>query len=152
MRIPLFLSMALLVLSACIDERTIIYTERIAILPDASGYLAKDIRALSKTESELVLREVVGEESRELFTAPLKEFSDAKFTFALAGDTIRLFHTQAGLPAALRPAPAQPTFPLRIEPASPSELAWRTSGTPEGDAIFYAPDKWKAFLELSKKP
>lgn len=142
----------LLSLSACIDERVIIYTERIAILPDASGYLAKDIRALSKTESELVIREVVGEASRELYTAPLKDFTDAKFTFTLAGDTIRLFHTQPKLPSALRAAPDRPSFPVRIEPASPSELAWRTSGTAEGDAIFYAPDKWKAFLALQKAP
>lgn len=146
-------ALALLTLAStgCEEEMPVILTERIALLPDGSGYLSKEVRARSKDETELAIREVVGGTSRDLFLAPLKDFQDVKFAFAITGDTIRLFHAQPLLDGALKPV-EKSAHAIRVEPALPSTVSWLTAGTQEGDAIFYAPDRWKAFLEISRKP
>ena len=132
----------------CVEEKQIIYSERIAILPDKSGMLIKEVRSFGKAETELVIRESVGKISKEIFIVTLSGSQDVKFKFRLSGDTIVLTHAQPGLEQTLRTVgPA--SFPIRTESAA--SAAWLSSGTSEGDPIFYAEDKWGAYLDMLPK-
>lgn len=139
---------AALALLGCVEEKQIIYSERIALLPDKSGMLIKEVRSFGKAETEMVIRESVGDASKEIFVVPLSGSQDVKFKFRLAGDTIVLTHAQPGLEQTLRKV-GPSSFPIRTESAS--SAAWLSSGTSEGDPIFYAEDKWGAYLDMMPK-
>lgn len=136
-----------LLASGCKEEQPIIYSERIAILPDRSGLLVKEMRALDKSRNELIIKRTAGESVQELFLVSLAEFEDVKFRFRLSGDTVILAHTQPAFGKAVRVL--NPSgFPIRFETLSPAE--WLSTGTLEGDAIFYAEDKWGAFFDMTR--
>lgn len=139
---------ALLLLSACKEEKKSIYSERIAILPDASGLLIKEVRADAQGKPLVTFFESHGDMQRELAEAPLAGSGDVKFRFALRKDTVVLYHAEPALQPALAGLALAASFPVRFEAVESAR--WLTVGTQEGDAIFYAPDKWKAFLDLSR--
>ena len=139
---------AALAILGCVEEKQIVYSERIAILPDKSGMLIKEVRSFGKAETEMVIRESVGKVSKEIFIVPLSGSQDVKFKFRLSGDTIVLTHAQPGLEQTLRTV-GPSSFPIRTESAA--SAAWLSSGTSEGDPIFYAEDKWGAYFGLPPK-
>lgn len=133
----------------CKEEKPIIYSERIAILPDKSGLLIKEVRSLDKTRNELVIKEVIGSSVKELFLFPLTVSPDVKFKFMLLHDTLYLVHSQLGFEDALKTL-NQPAFPVRFGFMPPAK--WLATGTVEGDPIFYAQDKWGAYLDMLRTP
>jgi hypothetical protein len=135
-------------LAGCKEEKPTVYSERVAVLPDKSGLLIKEIREVTKTETEMVLKEVVGSQTREIFVVPLTGFPDVRFRFKVGGDTVYLAHTQPDFEKAIQSV-AKPTFPIRTEHLSSTE--WLTAGTAEGDPIFYSEEKWGALLELMRR-
>lgn len=132
----------------CKEEQPVVYSERVAVLPDQSGLLNKEIREIDKTHTELVILETIGGKSKDILRVALSEFSDVRFRFKLASDTICLVHTQAGLEGAIQPL-ASPAFPIITERVTETE--WLTGGLQEGDPLFYAQDKWGALVELVRK-
>jgi hypothetical protein len=143
----LLLAISVLFVSGCKEEKPIVYSERIAILPDRSGLLIKEVRVLDKARNEMVIKRIAGESVQELFLVSLAEFDDVKFKFRIGGDTIYLVHTQPAFDKALRVV-NPPTTPIRYETVSPAE--WLSTGTLEGDPIFYAEEKWGAFFDLMR--
>lgn len=137
-----------LILVGCKEERPVIYSERVAVLPDKSGFLTKEIREIDKSRSELVISEVVGKKSSDVIVVPLTNFQDVRFRFKLVMDTIYLVHTQAEFEREIHSLGA-PTFPIKTECVK--EVAWLTSGIQEGDPLFYTQEKWGALLELAKR-
>ena len=144
----LWLGVALL-LFGCKPEIKVIYSERIALLPDASGLLVKEIRADAEGRTFLAIVETRGNARRELISAPMGTVPDVKFHSELRGDTLFLFHTVPAMEAGLSSASAAGKFPIRC--VLLSDARWLATGTEEGNAIFYAPDKWKAYLDLTRK-
>lgn len=145
---PAALLLGALLIPGCKEERPVVYSERVALFPDQSGLLNKEIREIDKTRRELVILETIGGKSKDILRVPLSEFNDVRFKFKLASDTICLVHTQAGLEVAIQSL-AGPTFPIRTERVTETE--WVTGGLQEGDPLFYAQDKWGALLELVRK-
>jgi hypothetical protein len=141
-------ALALACLSACKEETKVVYSERIALLPDASGLLVKEVRADAQGKQSLALLESRNGAQRELAVLPMQGAGDPRFRFAVRKDTIVLFHAEPAMQAALAGAVTSAAFPIRFEQVESGR--WLTVGTEEGHAIFYAPDKWKAFLELSR--
>lgn len=144
----LFLLVESLALFGCKEEKPVIYSERIGILPDRSGLLIKEVRSVDKSRNEMVIKEVAGKSEKEIFLVPLLEFQDVKFKFTLLHDTLHLIHTQPGFEKVLQPINPS-TFPIQTNPVSAAE--WLSSGTMEGDPIFYAEDKWGAYFDLMRK-
>ena len=144
----LFLIIESMVIFGCKEEKPVIYSERIAILPDKSGLLIKEVRSLDKSRNELVIKEVIGKSMKEIFLVPLVDFQDVKFKFRLLHDTVYLIHTQQGFEKAIQPNNPS-TFPIQTKSVSPAE--WLSFGTLEGDPIFYAEDKWGAYFDLMRK-
>ena len=145
------LALALLLLSALLgcDETKVVYAERVAILPDASGLIVKEVRSDAAGKGSLVLMETVGDANRDIYALPLDGFDDVKFQSGASGDTVLLFHSNHRLDAGMVSL-GKPTFPIRFRLVTGAEAIG--AGTEEGAAIFYAPEKWKAFLEMSRKP
>lgn len=150
LRIPAF-AVSLCLLSGLLgcEETKVIYSERVAILPDASGLIVKEIRSDAAGKGSLVLLETIGDASREVFALPLDGFEDVKFQSGLIGDTLLLFHSHTRLDADMVSI-AKATFPIRF--SFVSGAAAIGAGTEEGAGIFYAPGKWKAYLEMTRKP
>jgi hypothetical protein len=120
------------------------------LLPDASGLLVKEIRADAEGRTFLAIVETRGEARRERVLAPMGAVPDVKFHSELRGDTVFLFHTVPAMEAVLKSSSlATGAFPIRI--VLLSDARWLATGTEEGSAIFYAPDKWKAYLDLTRK-
>jgi hypothetical protein len=144
-------AISVLVLGACVPEKTVIYSERLAVLPDQSGYLGKDVRTLDpdKSRTEMAIIEVAGKTTREVFVIALDGFADVKFKARIKGDTLILSHTQPALDKALKPV-AVPAHPIRFQTVSGPE--WLSAGMEEGHALFYAQDKWKGVIELLRQP
>ncbi|MEO7425170.1 MAG: hypothetical protein ABI036_08280 [Fibrobacteria bacterium] len=140
--------LAFLTLSGCKEELPIVYSERIAILPDKSGLLIKEVRSLDKSRNEMVVKEVVGKSVKEIFLIPLIDFQDVKFKFSLLHDTVHLMHTQPEFEKSIQ-AINPSAFTIKTESVSP--VVWLTAGTIEGDPIFYAEDKWGAYFDLMRK-
>lgn len=142
--------LALPALLSCEEGAKVIYSEKIALLPDASGLLAKEVRSLPKGGgTELAIVEVVGTRSRDILTFPISESDDVKFHSGFGHDTVLLYHTRPDLEKSMKVV-GQASFPVRV--ASMEQAAWMAYGTEEGSPVFYAaPDKWKAYLEMSKK-
>ncbi|MEO6097391.1 MAG: hypothetical protein ABIW76_17740 [Fibrobacteria bacterium] len=132
----------------CKEEAPVIYSERIAILPDRSGLLIKEVRVLDKTRNEMIIKRTAGGTVQELFLVSLADFDDVKFKFRIGGDTIYLVHAQPGLEKALHVLNPSAT-PIRYETVSPAQ--WLSVGTLEGDPIFYAEEKWGAFFDLMRE-
>jgi hypothetical protein len=130
------------------EERPIVSSERVAVLPDKSGLLVKGIREVTKTETEMVLREVVGTQSKEIFVVPLTGFPDVRFKFRVGVDTIYLAHIQPGFEKAIRTV-GTPTFPIKTECMTSTD--WLTAGAVEGDPLFYSEEKWGVLLELIRR-
>jgi hypothetical protein len=137
-----------LVLGGCKEETKVVYSERIAILPDASGLLTKEVRTLPEGKTAIAILESAGKASREIFSVALAGGDDIRFRSTVRNDTILLFHTAPDLDKSIRTV-GQPSFPVRM--VHLEGAAWLTKGTEEGNPIFYAPDKWKAFLDLIRK-
>ncbi len=132
----------------CQAEKKVLYSERVAILPDASGLLLKEIRALEDGRIEMVLLESIGGKNREIFAATFPGSVDVKFRSALSGDTVLLYHTLTGMDTSLPGnPPGAKTYQLRLHQMEKAQ--WLAAGTEEGSAIFYAPDKWKAYLGMA---
>jgi hypothetical protein len=144
------LLLASLLAIGCEEEKKVIYSERVAILPDASGLLVKEIRSDAQGKPILSLLVSKGGVEREVTTLAMGGLSDIKFRSTVRGDTLVLFHSAAGLEGRLDTAQfASLGFPVRL--VRLDEVHWLTSGTEEGNAIFYAPGKWKAYLELTRR-
>jgi hypothetical protein len=141
--------LALAALTGCEEGPKVIYSEKIALLPDASGLLVKEVRSLPKGGTELAIVESVGARNRDILSFPISDSDDVKFHSGFGHDTVLLYHTRPDLDKSMKViGPA--SFPVRV--ASMEEAAWMAYGTEEGSPVFYAPpDKWKAYLEMSKK-
>lgn len=140
--------LALLLLAGCKEDMKVIYLERIALLPDASGLLEKEVRADEKGSPFLAILETRQGKSRELASIPMEGFSDVKFRSALRGDTVLLYHTVPKMEARVDDSSFHsPSFPIRVVLLDDSK--WLAPGTEEGNGIFYAPDKWKAYLDMT---
>ena len=135
-------------LMGCEPEVKVIYAERVGIFPDASGLVIKEIRSDEKGQGQLVLLEAVGKVNRDILAANLVGFDDVKFQSTVRGDTLILFHTQPRLDTGMFTI-AKPSFPIRFERVSGAQSIG--AGTDEGAAIFYTPDKWQAYLDMSRK-
>jgi hypothetical protein len=144
-----FILLGALALLGCKEEKPVVYSERVAILPDKSGLLVKEVRSLGKSQNEMVIKEVVGGSVKEIILIPLIDFPDVKFRFKALHDTILLLHTQSDFEKVLQVL-NRSAFPIRTEQVSPAE--WLSTGTIEGDPIFYAEDKWGAYFDLVRKP
>ncbi len=127
------------------NEKPIVYSERIALLPDQSGFLTKDIRSLDKSKTELAINEVVGPKSKELFVLPLIQFYDVKFKTKLKGDTILLFSSESTLVQLVK-ATGPSKFPIQFHLATGSD--WLSAGIPEGDPLYYSEEKWKTLTQM----
>lgn len=139
-----------ILLSGCKPEIKVIYSERIALLPDASGLLVKEIRADAEGRTFLAIVETRGNAHRERVSVPMGPVPDVKFHSELRGDTVFLFHTVPAMETGLNSVSlAAGAFPIRC--VLLSDARWLATGTEEGSAIFYAPDKWKAYLDLTRK-
>lgn len=132
----------------CQEGPKLIYSEKIALLPDASGLLTKEVRSLPQGGTELVIVETVGNRTQEILSFPISESDDVKFRSGFGHDTILLYHTRPDLEKAVKTL-GKPAFPIRI--ASMEEAAWMAFGMEEGSQILYAPDKWRAYLDLTRK-
>ena len=110
--------------------------------------MLKELRSDASNRSQLVLLESVGNAKRDIFALPLTGFEDVKFQSTVSGDTLVLFHSQPRLAAGLVPI-VKSSFPVRF--VLVTGAASVGAGTDEGADIFYAPGKWKAYLELSRK-
>jgi hypothetical protein len=141
--------LAIPALLGCKEGAKLIYSEKIALLPDASGLLVKEVRSLPQGGTELAIVEVVGTRSRDIASFPISDSDDVKFHSGFGHDTVLLYHTRPDLEKSMKViGPA--SFPVRV--ASMEPAAWMAYGTEEGSPVFYAPpDKWKAYLEMSKK-
>jgi hypothetical protein len=135
-------------LFGCKEEKSVIYSERIGILPDRSGYLAKDLRTWDKNKAEIAISEVRKSGTREIFLIALQGIDDVKFKSRTKGDTIHLYHTESTVDKNTSGVNA-PSFPVRLEFLSGQ--AWLGSGTTEGDPILYAEDKWEAVLQMMNR-
>ncbi|MBW8887077.1 MAG: hypothetical protein JF616_04885 [Fibrobacteres bacterium] len=136
--------------NGCKEAMKVIYSERIALLPDATGLLVKEMRADAEGKTFLAIVETRGEARRELVSAPMGDVPEVKFHSEVRGDTVFLFHTIPAMKAGLSPASlAGGGYTIRL--LCLDEVRWLATGTEEGSAIFYAPDKWKAYLELSRR-
>jgi hypothetical protein len=133
-------------LLGCKEEKTVVYSERIAVLPDRSGYLTKELRSWEKTKIEMVLSEVKKTGTRELFVIALNGFDDVKFKSLTKGDTVHLYHTESGLEKNTSLVAGAPTFPVRFRFVTGAD--WLSAGVLEGDPAFYAEEKWGKLLEL----
>jgi hypothetical protein len=142
--------LAILLLAGCKEEMKAIYLERIALLPDASGLLEKEVRADAEGKPFLAILESRQGKPRELASIPMDGFSDVKFRSGLRGDTVLLYHTVPKLEGRLDGSSFRsPSFPIRI--VLLDDAKWLATGIEEGNGIFYAPDKWKAYLEMSPR-
>jgi hypothetical protein len=142
--------LALLLLAGCKEDMKVIYLERIALLPDASGLLEKEVRADAEGKPFLAILESRQGKSRELASIPMEGFADVKFRSALRGDTVLLYHTVPKLEGRVDDSTFRsPAFPIRV--VLLSDAKWLATGTEEGNGIFYAPDKWKAYLEMTPR-
>jgi hypothetical protein len=142
--------LAWMLVSGCKEGMKVIYLERIALLPDASGLLEKEVRADEKGMPFLAILESRQGKSRELASIPMEGFSDVKFRSGLRGDTILLYHTVPKLEEHVDDSTFHsPSFPIRI--VLLNDAKWMATGTEEGNGIFYAPDKWKAYLDMTPR-
>jgi hypothetical protein len=144
----LALSFVFIALSGCEEGPKLIYSEKVALLPDASGLLVKEVRSLPQGGTELAILEEVGTAKREILSFPISESDDVKFRSGFGHDTVLLYHTRPDLEKSMK-ALGKPSFPVRT--ASMPEAAWMAFGMEEGSPVLYAPDKWRAYLELSRK-
>lgn len=141
--------LAALLAAGCKEETKVLYRERIAILPDASGFLEKEVRADAQKNPILAILESAGGKTRELGVFPLDGEPDAKFRSGFRGDTVLLYPDSPKLEKRMRESGIAPgRFPIRTEFLE--QAKWMATGTEEGSAIFFAPDKWKAYLDMSK--
>lgn len=128
----------------------VIYLERIALMPDASGLLEKEIRSDEKGNSFLAILESQGGKTRELALLPLEGYPDVKFRSGFHGDTILLYHDIPKFEGRIDDSTfASSRFPVRTVLLDPAK--WLATGTEEGNGIFYAPDKWKAYLDMTPR-
>lgn len=137
-----------LLVSACKEEKSVIFTVRVAILPDGSGYLRKEVRSWDKTRQDLTISQVVEGVAKELYVVRLDGFPEMKFRATLKGDTVLLHHTQTGLDTAVQ-VMAPGSFPVRFSQVSGGE--WPTAGFLEDDPVFYSDGKLKAAAELMRE-
>lgn len=140
--------LALLLVSGCEEGMKVIYLERIALLPDASGLLEKEVRSDEKGNSFLAILESRDGAKRDLAVLPMVGYQDVKFRSGFHGDTVLLYHDVPRLEERIDASTfASSRFPVRTLLLDQSK--WLTVGTEEGNGIFYAPDKWKAYLEMT---
>ncbi len=140
--------MALSLIAGCKEGMKVIYVERIAILPDASGLLQKEVRADGQENQFIAILESREGKTRELAVLPMKGKQDVKFRSGYHGDTVFLYHDVPMLQAQIDSATfAASRIPIRVVLLDPAR--WPATGTEEGNAIFYAPDKWKAYLDMT---
>jgi hypothetical protein len=135
-------------LLGCQEGAKLIYSEKVALLPDASGLLAKEVRSLPQGGTELVIVEVVGKRSLDILSFPISDSDDVKFHSGFGHDTILLYHTHPELDKSMKVL-GKPAFPVRT--ASMAEAAWMAYGMEEGSPVLYAPDKWRAYLDMTRK-
>jgi hypothetical protein len=142
--------LALLLIARCKEGMKVIYLERIALLPDASGLLEKEVRADEKGNQFVAILESQNGKIRELAILPMEAGQDVKFRSGFHGDTVLLFHDVPKLQDRIGSSTfAASRFPIRIVLLDPAK--WLATGTEEGNGIFYAPDKWKAYLEMTTR-
>lgn len=142
--------LALLLIAGCKEGMKVLYLERIALLPDASGLLEKEVRADEKGQPFLAILESRQGKTRELAVLPLEGYPDVKFRSGFHGDTVLLYHDIPKLKHWADSAPfASSRFPIRM--VFLDQAKWLATGTEEGSGIFYAPDKWKAYLDMTPR-
>ena len=140
--------LALSLLVGCKEGMKVIYLERIALLPDASGLLEKEVRADEKENQFIAILESRDGKTRELAVLPMNGKQDVKFRSGYHGDTVLLYHDVPKLQDQVDSSTfAASRFPIRTVLLDPAK--WLATGTEEGNGIFYAPDKWKAYLEMT---
>ena len=140
---------ALLLAAGCDEGMKVIYRERIALLPDASGLLEKEIRSDAEGKPFLALLETRNGATRDLAVLRMEGYPDVKFRSGLGGDTVLLYHGVSRFQKDLEGTRLGAAgFPVRA--VLLDDARWFATGTEEGNAIFYAPAKWKAYLDMNR--
>jgi hypothetical protein len=87
---------------------------------------------------------------REEAFLPMEGYPDVKFRSGFHGDTVLLYHDVPTLEDRIDSSTfASSGFPIRT--VLLDQAKWLATGTEEGNGIFYAPDKWKAYFEMTPR-
>ena len=142
--------LALSLIAGCKEGMKVIYLERIALLPDASGLLEKEVRADETGNQFIAILESQNGKARALAVLPMDGNQDVKFRSGFHGDTVLLYHDVPKLQGRISSSTFSASrFPIRVVLLDPAK--WLATGIEEGNGIFYAPDKWKAYLEMTAR-